>query len=861
MLKGHQDSLELLDSEHYSNIFKKYLWNEASIKDLEELKSDPKRFEKIKNFSNRLLRKGYLNKYENIIKKADINMSQFYRDAEKRNEILIQNLTSKKFKKSKITAIILGGYHTEGVKNILRNKGISYEVIIPNVSNVKSKNYYLDRISEQANWLLNKNSLNIFKDKISNKNFELEKKLQLVSIFYNNQFEQNLPLKIQVLCKTALSLIDENKKDLVIQKYLSKLFVELVETKDMKLSNEEKQILIDFIIETMRDSNKARKILIQNKNEKLVEIFELILTEKEKYNKETFIKNSIESKDISQKINLLLEIENKINFFENFELSDEELLEFSLKKEFNFLTKYEKLLIISAKIKELKIKIDAEMYENKIVEIGTRELLDKMCFYNMKIVTSDVLTISCLGGKLFFQMLFLFFKKELEGIKNLDRPKRILNLVSNDCYEGVFLRIGFNHILFKDRGSIGLIGILTMVDKIYNRMEIPIPQKVSVFPSIQKQDNAIFYYHTKGFDMFLDRLELNNNILSILGYILNIPKDKVIEEIKRIINKHEDEELLVHDLFKIKNFDEESILEIKNKFKDLIDDKIINFYIEKIKSEKNINKSRELGAHYYTILNSSTIGIELCIDAFIQDYNKWFISKYHTIESESAMMDEFLMRRISILNKNPYDLLKLDQEKLGKFEESEFYYLVLESENLEKLKFFINAISVNNLELLINTISINKFVEIFNSFNNLSGIDASEEAIYFINFVDVKIIVNIIDKFGSNIFIFLINCLNVYNLKLILCNENFKLEDINVILNNLKCDRETLQSFHLALQHFASNKISYNQFLFSPIKQENQGRIIIDSKDKLLDAMDKAFKYEKNPYMINTLMLRVVVMG
>ncbi|MFC1546294.1 furin-like repeat-containing protein, partial [bacterium] len=49
--------------------------------------------------------------------------------------------------------IVAGGYHAKGIKEILRSKGISYEVIIPKITQTYDKGRYLERVKEQAQWL------------------------------------------------------------------------------------------------------------------------------------------------------------------------------------------------------------------------------------------------------------------------------------------------------------------------------------------------------------------------------------------------------------------------------------------------------------------------------------------------------------------------------------------------------------------------------------------------------------------------------------------------------------------------------------------------------------------------------------
>ncbi|MFC1546556.1 hypothetical protein ACFL4O_02435, partial [bacterium] len=80
-----------------------------------------------------------------------------------------------------------GGYHTRGITEILRNKGISYEVIRPIVNRSYNKEIYLKRIKEQAVYI-NKIKSGAFLDGLSYSRLIGELKLtpQFLSLFCGN---------------------------------------------------------------------------------------------------------------------------------------------------------------------------------------------------------------------------------------------------------------------------------------------------------------------------------------------------------------------------------------------------------------------------------------------------------------------------------------------------------------------------------------------------------------------------------------------------------------------------------------------------------------------------------------------------
>ncbi len=68
---------------------------------------------------------------------------EFYEIATVRDEALIRNALDKMdFNKANLSALIAGGYHTKGFTQQLKEKGISYIVISPNVTNIDEDLYY-----------------------------------------------------------------------------------------------------------------------------------------------------------------------------------------------------------------------------------------------------------------------------------------------------------------------------------------------------------------------------------------------------------------------------------------------------------------------------------------------------------------------------------------------------------------------------------------------------------------------------------------------------------------------------------------------------------------------------------------------
>jgi len=74
-------------------------------------------------------------------------IDEFYKVAVKRNEALIENTVSEmELEDSNIAILITGGFHTQGITELLKDQGISYKVISPSITEQPSSTPYLTRM-------------------------------------------------------------------------------------------------------------------------------------------------------------------------------------------------------------------------------------------------------------------------------------------------------------------------------------------------------------------------------------------------------------------------------------------------------------------------------------------------------------------------------------------------------------------------------------------------------------------------------------------------------------------------------------------------------------------------------------------
>jgi hypothetical protein len=89
-----------------------------------------------------------------IFKKYLELMKEFYSIADKRNEIFLRNIEDVSANE-KLNVLFVGGYHVDGVIQILRSRNISYSVITPNITNTDTnyKEIYTSKMHKLSNWI------------------------------------------------------------------------------------------------------------------------------------------------------------------------------------------------------------------------------------------------------------------------------------------------------------------------------------------------------------------------------------------------------------------------------------------------------------------------------------------------------------------------------------------------------------------------------------------------------------------------------------------------------------------------------------------------------------------------------------
>lgn len=93
----------------------------------------------------------FIDPNSDVINRALPLIEEFYLIARERNETLLQNALSEMDILGVQTGIIItGGFHTYGISRYMRERGISYYAIAPNIARVERNNPYLDIMTHEA---------------------------------------------------------------------------------------------------------------------------------------------------------------------------------------------------------------------------------------------------------------------------------------------------------------------------------------------------------------------------------------------------------------------------------------------------------------------------------------------------------------------------------------------------------------------------------------------------------------------------------------------------------------------------------------------------------------------------------------
>ncbi|MFC1512812.1 hypothetical protein ACFL4S_02060, partial [bacterium] len=265
LVKGGTHRKSLLYCERYLELLKGYLTNQAGSKDVELWRRERERFFKeIEIMTEKLAYENYFKQNKELFYESEKNMSGFYSTADKRNHILADNISKGMKGKNEVRIMTAGGYHTDGIKELLKAKGISYEIITPKITSQYGKNIYINRVKEQGLWHAKEKGL-----AVANKPVHTADNKALMVLTRFAELDLNENTNIQMLNNVLTEILSKFGGSQNIQQAFTNFLVKYTKKlKNIKINN------IDFsgdkITYTAVIRNTSYEEIIMQNNEKNV---------------------------------------------------------------------------------------------------------------------------------------------------------------------------------------------------------------------------------------------------------------------------------------------------------------------------------------------------------------------------------------------------------------------------------------------------------------------------------------------------------------------------------------------------------------------------------------------------------------
>jgi hypothetical protein len=155
----NNDQRKLYHLSQNITLLKKLFLLEMNRKDFNDYTQNKNAFQsqKFKSFIEEKAKNHPISNIEEIRKLPIKNLDQYQPDAElfystanQRDQILVHNtLKAMKESRNSVAIMITGGYHTEGVKEIFKEKNIAYALLSPRITQDDPNNPYVQILSEQ----------------------------------------------------------------------------------------------------------------------------------------------------------------------------------------------------------------------------------------------------------------------------------------------------------------------------------------------------------------------------------------------------------------------------------------------------------------------------------------------------------------------------------------------------------------------------------------------------------------------------------------------------------------------------------------------------------------------------------------
>ena len=235
---------------------------------------------------------------------AKENMDEFYRLAEKRNEVMASKVLERGMKKEEVRVIILGGYHASGVKDILRASGVSFDEILPRSSEKNDKSLYQKRVKLQGERFLGKSLEKGEKGEKGEKNAKnLDKNLG-----NSRKNEQKSLIKLENIENRKNNFIEKNNDRLQVLSVFSDM--------GLTLSGDKIEKFVEFLVnkENFEEKNLKNQKILEEKYKALDDDLKYMISILAYYsgNKDIDIESFEKNKKLTKEEEILKEAGKKL---------------------------------------------------------------------------------------------------------------------------------------------------------------------------------------------------------------------------------------------------------------------------------------------------------------------------------------------------------------------------------------------------------------------------------------------------------------------------------------------------------------------------------------------------------------------
>ena len=257
-----EEQKDLVNFEKVLNFYENFINNSVTSREaLDFMASEKEYADFMANFLNQnsayLIWAFSVKGQMDTLNKAMNRMKEFYRYAEERNNVLVLNTLGKK---EKISVMVLGGYHTDGVTQLLRAKNVSYVLISPNVSQDYNTKVYENRLRQQVGALgASQNSQKLANDMLA-----------LVSFYQSSGLDE------KGLSERITSILGEEEAKVKLagrndRAALESLLLEIIKEKlkEAQLTKEQAKIYIDEMAKVLKEISSNFELEISGEDVKV----------------------------------------------------------------------------------------------------------------------------------------------------------------------------------------------------------------------------------------------------------------------------------------------------------------------------------------------------------------------------------------------------------------------------------------------------------------------------------------------------------------------------------------------------------------------------------------------------------------